>query len=332
MDHAEPPKIVFEQPSPLCSDAARAEETLKRTLAPARGPGVWSVTMRASRARTGVVRGEGEIVDDLGAPVAHREFTSTSYSECSGLARAIGVWASLVLDAELERAKKQQAESARAIAAAKIPMPSDAGPSLWPAPVVNEKAPPQYYSLLQHDPAKRSVEIGFSTFLMSGTGTGALVGPAAFMVIEIDKGLYLRPMIAAARTLEPLTQTGDVYGTWGATRFDVCLRIPGMYLEKRGLQLDTCGGADLGFLHFDAMSADPMNAIPAQNARTIPYFALGPTLSMRGELDGNLSVELRGLFLVNLIRETFVDSSSNSHVDPPLLAGRVELGLSWRWR
>jgi hypothetical protein len=168
---------------------------------------------------------------------------------------------------------------------------------------------------------------------MAGTGTGPLVGPAIFLVLELDGALFLRPMLAAGRTLEPLKPGADVYGTYGAMRLDACLRLPGLYVPKHGLHLEGCGGADLGFLHFDAMSVDPSSAgATAQSARTIPYLGLGPSLAMRGELAGDLVVEVRGVALLNVIRETFYDASSSSQVDPPLFAGRAELGLSWRWR
>ncbi len=91
MDAAEPPRIVFETPVP-CSEGDRAEVLFRRTLLPARAPGPgWVVTMRVDRTGAKGLRAQGEISDGAGAPVAHRTIAATA-SDCSGLARAVGVW------------------------------------------------------------------------------------------------------------------------------------------------------------------------------------------------------------------------------------------------
>ena len=48
---------------------------------------------------------EAVIVDDAGTIVAQRTLTDRNAHACVPLARAVGAWASLVLDAELARAK-----------------------------------------------------------------------------------------------------------------------------------------------------------------------------------------------------------------------------------
>jgi len=71
LDLPEPPRVVFEQPAP-CGDAARAEELLRRALAPSVAPhGGWTVTMRVHR-EGGSLHAEGELTDESEAPVAHR--------------------------------------------------------------------------------------------------------------------------------------------------------------------------------------------------------------------------------------------------------------------
>jgi hypothetical protein len=341
---SEPPAIVFEEPAP-CSDTAAARALLARTLAPARAPrGAWTVTMRVTSSRA-----EGEITDDTGAPVAHRVFVK-AVPDCSALARAIGVWASLVLDAELHRLASADAD-ARARGRSSDAMPASLAtngnanananvktnelPALWPAPAINEKPSPEQFAILRHAPDARSFELGVASFLMGGTGTGALAGPALFAVVEISDGIYLRPTLAFGRTLEQLKPTGDVYGTWGITRFDACLRIPGFYRDRRGMQLDTCAGADVGFLHFDRSSANasPSDAAqPRTEARTIPFLAFGPAMSLRGELGNDLAAELRGVVGFNVVRESFQDQTFGTRVDPPMFGGRVEVGLPWRVR
>ena len=276
--------------------------------------------------RVSAVTAEGEITDDTGAPVAHRVFIKGS-AECAGLARAVGVWASLVLDDELHRIPDSPVDAPAS------PKTADA-PPLWPAPAINEKPSPEQFAILRHAPDQRSVEVGVSTFIMGGTGTGALAGPELYGVIEIGDGIFLRPTLAFGRTHEGLKPAGDVYGTWGITRFDTCLRIPGFYRDRRGMQLDTCVGADVGFLHFDQGSANVVSsdAAPPADARTIPFLAVGPSIGLRGELGSDLAVELRGVLGLNVIRESFQDPTLGARVDPPLIGGRVELGLSWRVR
>jgi hypothetical protein len=177
------------------------------------------------------------------------------------------------------------------------------------------------------------VESGASMFIMGGTGTGALAGPSLFAFLEVGHGVFLRPMLAVGRTIEALKPSTDVYGTLGIARFDACFRLPGLYLDRRGIQLDACGGTDIGFLHFDAMSANQYASQDATtDARTIPFFAIGPSLGLRGDLASDLAVELRGVAGLNVIRLNFNDSNGHIFVDPPLFGARGELGLSWRWR
>jgi hypothetical protein len=164
---------------------------------------------------------------------------------------------------------------------------------------------------------------------MGGTGAGAVAGPAIFAVMETGRGWFLRPQIAIGRTLQELAASGDVYGTWGATHFDACKRMPGNYLEQRGIQLDLCGGSDLGFLKFDEKSDVP-GPKPIASGRTLPFFAVGPSVGLRGELGSELSASIRGVVEVNLIRETFIDDPFR--VEPALFVGRTEVTLSWALR
>ena len=60
--------------------------------------------------------------------------------------------------------------------------------------------------------------------------------------------------------------------------------------------------------------------------------ALGPTLGLRGELAGDLSVEIRGVGGLNVVRESFYDPAFGARVDPPLFNARIELALAWRVR
>lgn len=316
MDVPEPPQIVFERPAP-CGDAAKAEGALRAALAPSSAPGpAWTVTMRVVREK-GELRASGEITDRAGAPVAHRtiERQTGQAGECAGLGRAIGVWASLVLDAEVQRAIEQ----------APLPPPPAPPPPQpgWPEPAPPpEKPSPEAELFLAHPKEERNVEIGAASLAMSGTGTGMIAGGSVFEVSEVGSGWFLRPSLAMGRSVTQIVpgETG-AYATLGAGRFDACKRIPGNYLDRRGLQLDLCAGPEVGFLHVDPTST-------AAAPQTLPLLALGPSLDFRGELGMALSVLIRGVADVNFLST----STTDGRLSEAVLLARLEVGLSWRLR
>jgi hypothetical protein len=319
LDVPTPPTIVLVRPAP-CADANKAEELLRRSLAPALAPrGSWSVILRFSQ-KGGALSVEGEITDEVDASVAHRVLTEPGF-ECSSLARAVGVWAALVLDAEVERA-------ARAPPPPPPPPPAVAPPVL---PQVTEKLAPESGLLLAHPEGERTVELGASMFLMGGTGAGMIAGPSLFAVAEAGRGWFLRPSIFVGRTLEELGV--DVYATWVAARLDACGRIAGFYIEHHGIQLDVCGGLEIGFQHFDSASSFTSATGPA-DSHTQPFVALGPSVALRGELGSGLALLLRGVGDFNIpTTGTFsVDGTMNGTVTPGYFVGRAELGLSWQLR
>jgi hypothetical protein len=57
-------------------------------------------------------------------------------------------------------------------------------------------------------------------------------------------------------------------------------------------------------------------------------FALGPSVDLRGELGSELSVLVRGVAEWNVLRSP----AANATVNPALLIGRTEVGLTWRLR
>ncbi len=320
MDVAEPPRIVFENPT-RCTDGRRAEELLRQVLAQARAPGrAWSVTMRIDSRNPRALQASGEITDDGGTTVGHRVLTGKA-TDCGGLARAIGVWASLVLDAEVHRP--------RPVATADEQPPlspdrddgteGDAGPPLdakppsasspdtqpatpWPPP------PPPGEKPSRREDA-RTFEVGTGGFLMTGiTGSGGdlVVGITPFLVVEVAKGLFLRPAIAVGGSLP----SASPHMTLATTRVDACTRLAGLYTSTHGMQLDICGGADAGMLEGDG--------------RAHPLVAFGPSMDLRGELGGDLAVVLRGLVDANAWR--------SNQLTTPLWAGRGEVAMSWRLR
>ncbi len=316
MDLPEPPRIVFEQPSP-CADEARAVALLERTLAPTQAPtGAWAVNMRVEEGTAGTLVAEAEVTDDRGGPVAHRSFTRTGDRECASLARAVGVWASVVLDGELERVRSAPPPSGEPA----LPV----APEATTAPTTAEKpAPPP-------EVPTRRLEVGASAFVMGGVASEAFAGAQLFTSVEVADDVFLRPSLAFGRTMESVSAS-DVYGTWGTGRFDACTQAPGYYREGIGLAVELCGGTELGFLHFDTPSSAPIGTNTAQPPRTTPFLAIGPGVGIRGDLGGGLVAELRGVVGLNVVREQFADSTGIVQ-DPPLLSGRGELGLSWRVR
>ncbi len=317
MDAHEPPQIVFEQPSP-CGDEARAEEAFRAALAPSVAPtGEWTVTMRVTRDKNGTLHAIGEITDDADAPVAHRTIERRGV-ECASLARAVGVWASLVLDEEVQRAIEQ----------APVPAPPPPAPPPvvkgWPepAPPPEKPAPDAQLFLAHPEKEDRDVEIGISSWVMGGTSTGMIAGGSLFVVSEAGGGWFLRPSLEVGGTISPPTATG----TLGAGRFDACKRIPGNYLDQRGLQLDICAGPELGFLYVTDMTSGAA-------AQTLPLLGIGPRIDFRGELGSALSVVVRGVADLTLPVST---SDGTATARPALyeshVMARAVVGLSWRLR
>jgi hypothetical protein len=331
VDAAEPPRIVFESPA-QCRESDHAEELLRRALSPARAPGRgWSVAMRVEPAGTKGLRAQGEITDGDGVSVAHRSIAGAA-PDCGGLARAVGIWASLVLDAELRKARSTPGATALADARSQVASPvahgssgSDgsgaempshgppgdgseahevgmgAGPAepvaAWPAPAITEKASPEHDWYLHHDEA-RALELGAGVFLMTGAGGGAVAGPTAFVVIEAGHGLFLRPSVAFGESL-------------------TSLRMPGLYTRHHGMQLDLCAGTDVG-----------TTAIDSGTVTTLPYWDFGPSINLRGELGSRLSAALRVVAGLNVLRESFYDLNGDRE-QVPIGNVRLELAFSW---
>jgi hypothetical protein len=303
VDVSKPPRVVFESPA-NCADGRKAEDWLRRALTRAQAPGqTWVVTMRVEATRPGLLQAVGEITDDRGTPVGHRELSGKAH-DCAGLARAIGVWASLVLDAEMGRAHQGSVTDNGAPPRADNPSDYAALPATADTmPVAPPPATPPDDASTRRDEAM-SQEVGAGAFLMTGTGGGAVWGVTPFVVAEVARGIWIRPALAAAESLS----SAQPKIIWLAARIDGCVRATGQYTRRRGLALDLCGGVDLGVL--------------SAAAQTLPYAAVGPSLDLRGELGSDLSALLRGLVGVNLLHQDLVDT--------PPFAARIELAMSWR--
>jgi hypothetical protein len=309
VDASEPPRIVVESHS-SCTDAAQAESLLRDALVRSRAPGhAWAVTMTVEPTAGHTLRGSGAITDENGLEVASRVL-SVSSEDCQGLARAVGVWASLVLDEELGRARSQS-ERAKTSSPPVVEAPTD---TLWPAPQPLPEPVPERDLFLQHEDG-RSGEAGVGGFLMTNSGVGAVAGASPFVFIETGRGVFVRPSFAVGATTTP-PQGSRSSALWMSGRVDTCGRLPGLYSVDRGIQLDLCLGSDVG---------------AAAGTVTIPYVAVGPSIDLRGELGGHLAATLRGVGGLNLTTTGSTSQTVNG-LYQPLWSGRLEFALSWSLR
>jgi hypothetical protein len=111
-----------------------------------------------------------------------------------------------------------------------------------------------------------------------------------------------------------------------AGRLDTCARLPGRYASRDGIQLDLCAGPDVGV---SLVSAGKLPGNPSSD-KSLPYVNLGPSLDLHGEVD-NVAVLLRGVFGVNVARESFSDVTG-TQVEASPIAWRLELDFSWALR
>jgi hypothetical protein len=330
MDVAEPPRVVVESTA-SCRNGSRVHDALVRDVESALAPGEgWVVRVRIRPVDRRTLGAEGEITDTGGGVVASRRLSGR---DCDALSRAVGIWATLVLDAEV--AKSREAASA--------PVPAASGPAPTPGPVPVSDASPTVvppgvddaeFPLLQPDERSRrgsSVpsELGLGTFLMAGAGPGSLAGVTLHGVTQPGDDAFVRPSLSAGTSLASgSTPTGAVNPgvLWIAGRLDVCLRASGLYPKMRGLQIDACGGAEAGLVHLQ--DGGPVAVRAPDGSTDFPHVSFGPALGLRGELGGRVSVELRGVGGVNLVRPTLVDPLAGA-VDGPAFTGRAELAFSW---
>jgi hypothetical protein len=306
LDFAEQPRILFESTA-TCADSRHAEAELNEALSRARAPAPeWRVTMRIRKTASNALQADGDIIDDGGAAVGHREFTG-KLKDCEGLARAVGVWASLVLDAEIRRPRPtttSQASNDPDATVDSVNAAQSQSEQKKPAPLPDPFPQPDQEPSRRDEPATK--ELGIGGFVMSGIGGGsALVGASTFFDFAAGRVMLLRPSIAVGESLPGAgPQT-----LWAALRLDGCFRMVGQYTSRRGLQMDMCGGVDVGFLQEQSAAG-----------QSAPYVAPGPSIDLLGELGGDLAVILRGVAGVNVVDKL---------ADTPIFSGRGEIALAW---
>ncbi|HSO40713.1 MAG TPA: hypothetical protein VLT33_49645 [Labilithrix sp.] len=315
-----------------CSDQEQARAALNEALLVARAPthggprqhGArlatsapphWTVTMTVGPPAAGPKSVEAVIVDDAGTIVAQRTLTDRSARACLPLARAVGAWASLVLDAEMNRARDDDGH--------------DAAPAAAPGSAVAGSARPDATLVVGREgsiadsvptPAvegpRTAVELGTMVYLRNGLmRTGGVAGLSPFVTVELTPSWVLRPALFFGRSTEKIaSSTGDdgaVVSHLGA-RTDFCRRIPGNYIERRGVEADLCAGVEGGIV------------TPSKGASTSGRVGVGPSVNMRGELGGGVALEIRALLGSNLIQYAAEQT--------PLVFASAEIGMSVRFR
>jgi len=147
---------------------------------------------------------------------------------------------------------------------------------------------------------------------------GSYVGASPFLVAELPRGILLRPSLGFGQSLAP-----QIRSSWGAARFDTCVRMDGNYSAGSGMQLDLCGGLDVG-LSYVASGTRPGDPSTGQ---TLPFVSLGPSVDLRSEL-GSAAVTLRVAAGVDVAARGYTDVTGQ-YLEVPSFPVRLELGFSW---
>lgn len=323
-----------------CADLERARAALSEALAAARAPAHggsrlrgpvrastspsgahWTMTMSVAPAPAGAPArslgsksAEAVIVDDAGTIVAQRTLNDRNARTCLPLARAVGAWASLVLDAEMVRAKDEDGTLT-------TPPPDDASGGaaetrsslrlVHTSPEPDSLTPQE--GLTASKQPERSLEVGSMLYVRNGMlATGGMAGVSPFVAVELANAWVLRPSIAFGRATQGTIGISHVGG-----RTDICRRIPGNYTERRGIEADLCAGFEAGVVTSQASQT--------MRGDSVGRVGLGPAATLRGELAGGVALEVRGLVGAN-----FVQSALLGQAEAPLVFASAELGVSVR--
>jgi muconolactone delta-isomerase len=302
-----------------CSDRQASEALLSASLAVARGPrrlkdsdARWQLRMRITAAAPGIKSADAEIRDDRGGLVAERSVSDRTVGSCVALVRAVGAWAQIVLDDELVRAHDEVERDERATSLPPLETRSIKSTPLVDRPVDAD----QPSSGEPRPPARGTFEVGTMLFLRNGAAaTGGIFGVSPFLTISIASSWVLRPslMYGTSTSRVPADQSNSENFSSLGGRLDACRRMPGNYIDHRGIEFDACIGGDVA------------SVWSARDSAT--RGSIGPSAVLRGELGHDFGLEIRSLLGVSLNRARFMGGPEL----PPFVAG-VELGASARFR
>jgi hypothetical protein len=311
--------VVIETTS-VCPDRARAQAALADALAGARAPrrapaasdASWTVRIdveEKAKTRTASAR----IVDDAGTVIAERT-VSDDRTACTPLARALGAWASLVLDDELARARDAADAPPVPPNEAKTPPTVNLDRKDWRTTQDPDFAP---------TPTAKpwTLELGLMGYVRDGlAGSSGFAGGSVFAAIEVSPGWFVRPEFSyGASTVQVALQDAHRASlVHTGLHPDFCRRIPGNYIERRGLELDVCVGGDVS-----AIGGTGPDGASLQTLR----FAVGPSATFRGEIGDNANLELRLAGGYNILRKSLLDEG-----ELPMVYAQAAVGVSWRFR
>ena len=310
MDSTEPPRIVLEHPE-VCANADRVEGELQALLERTRAPNAeWSLGVTLERLNPQETRASAGISDGQ-AEVARRVLW-TPGDDCEGLARAVGVWAALVFEAEVARAENgaetptdrpDNAPTEEAAPAA--PPPAAVAPTQPPVSVpVGGAMPAEERPAGLRRAATPALEVSGGAFTMFGMVDAVVDGFALDATLAAYDSVFVRPAFFIGE------QAGSGPGTaMTVVRLDVCTRFAAPPVDP-AIEVEPCFGIETGALH-TAPSA-------------LPHGALGPSLDLRHPLGRVVSVVARATGGAN-----FAKNSDFSNRKEAPFSGRVELALSF---
>ncbi len=240
--------------------------------------------------------------------------------DCGALARAVGVWAALVLDAEVERARSPVVG---------VEPPPEAPPPRPP----HRPPPPPPHVWASSELHRNRIDGGATAFVAWGTGSNIAGGPSLFGRFETVPGLFVRPAFSLGRTLDGTTPAGPVHATWGTARLDACGIVPRGWLRQRRFEAELCIGPEIGILQFDSANVPlPPTAAPAVvSGHSYPLFAVGPSVDVSWRLAGPLSALVRAVGELDILRDSLSEPGIGARTASTFL-GRLEAGLSLHLR
>jgi hypothetical protein len=256
---------------------------------------------------------DATIFDDAGSPVAQRSVSDRTTESCVALANAVSAWAQIVLDDELSRAH-DEAQRAQA----REDQKREALPEQQPIRVI-DSAPPNSEDLASQAKAtpgtpSRTFEVGTTLILRNGVASsGGIFGVSPFVTVGFSETWVLRPSVIVGTSTSRVPPDGSesANATLVGGRVDVCRRMPGNYIDHRGMEFDACVGGDVAYA--------------ASELDHVLRASLGPSAILRGELGQNFGLEIRGMIGANLLRGGFGE-------DAPFFVASAELGGSVRFR
>jgi hypothetical protein len=194
------------------------------------------------------------------------------------------------------------------------PSPSPVGEERAPAPARGRSELPTDDAAEQPAPtvAKEgdTFDLGVMLFLRNrGPGNSGIVGASPFVTVGLSRFWLLRPSLALGGSSRDADDSRPGV-TYLGGRVDLCRRVPGNYIDRRGIEFDACAGTDAAWVSVKG-AADGLLA------------SVGPSAILRGEIS-NFGLEIRGMVGASM--------AQNTAPNVPFFVASGELGGSMRFR